>query len=399
MRLYKRKFGDRSVGMLSSNAPADYQWDYEMGIEDHQADAWIGDDWIKDSSSDDGQNDDAWSEYSWNQDARNDNACNDDTLKDEAQSDNPRNDGPQSDHSQNTALTAANSPQVQNSALSLEYCLSTSYPILISVMSNLNRMDFKNLQLAGLHTPISQEARRKHLVPSMCNSNFRGICICNNSTRKIDEIKTCHGRHRDGQDYRGHRERWVEPPYLFKHVRGTDSFVQISNDNQGGHFDSFNVCIDCHKCSLFIEKIIKEWHSSIDSCLAHRQALEQRPFNACRCKMFVQKHWRCLACTRSTLKGLGHPANLNAPKVRKRSRRGNNADDVCPIDGCKAHAIRPMLQRQMLFCRACTAIFPHFPELMDYGSKEGFMLSEEGYIPYECESMSNPFHSPAFTNS
>lgn len=385
MRLYKRRYGDPSLGMLSSNAPADYQWDHEMWIEDHLADAWndhvhtrIRDARKDNSSSDDAGNEDAWSEYSFNEDARNDNACNNDTLKDDAQSDNPRNDGPQSDHStQNDALTAVISPQVQNSALSLEYCLSTSYPILTSVMSNLNRMDFKNLQLAGLHTPISQEARMKHLVPSMCNDGF--MENCKNTTRKIDEIRTCHGRHRDGQDYRGHREKWVEPPYLFKHVRGTDSFVQISNDNQKGHFDSFNVCIDCHKISLFNDETIEKWHSSIDSCLDHRQALEQRPFNTCRCKMFVEKHWRCYACTRSTLKGLGHRAKQNAPKVQKRGRRGNNGYDVCPIDGCKAYAIRPMSQHQMLFCRACTAIFPRIPELMDCGNKEGYMLSEGGY--------------------
>ncbi|MCJ1267432.1 hypothetical protein MMC22_007317 [Lobaria immixta] len=149
----------------------------------------------------------------------------------------------------NNALTVFNPPQGQGGMSMFESYFTSDYPFQKAMMKRLNRLDFKNLRLAGLRTPVSQELQRLHLVPSKCDQVWVTVgpglvevkTPCPNTTQVLDFIKACHGRHRDGADSQGHEERWIEPQCLFKHVRGSDSFVQTSNDNDGGHFDSFNI--------------------------------------------------------------------------------------------------------------------------------------------------------------
>ncbi|MCJ1262348.1 hypothetical protein MMC22_002218 [Lobaria immixta] len=296
----------------------------------------------------------------------------------DAQTDDDQNNAPQNHGAQNlgtqnnNALTVINPPQGQGGMSMFESYFTNDYPFQESMMNRLNRLDFKNLQLAGLRTPVSQELQRLHLIPSKCNevliTRTPGLVSimrtpCPNTSQVLDFIKACHGRHRDGADLQGHEERWIEPQCLFKHVRGSDSFVQISNENGEGHFDSFNVCINCYNRDLWSRRIhlgltLDTFKSRL--CILHcLEHASQRPYNTCHCRAFMEKHWRCFACWYDTLESLSLRARSFKEVVEKAERLNRLEHNVCPIVGCTATPWHQApAKKKMFMCRACTAIFP-----------------------------------------
>lgn len=267
----------------------------------------------------------------------------------------------------------------------LDRYLTTSYPIQESVLSNLNRLDFRNLQLAGIRTPISRQVQRQHLIPSKCNEKVRIFpatdeVACHNTTQTVDEIKVCHGKFHDGHGIRGRRDRWEEPQVI-KHSNPRDArgFWLMPSQSKGGNFDSFNVCIHCHdrdrqRRRVYEDYTIRTFRSPM--CREHSLEYgEQRPYDACRCKMFLEKYWLCHRCAPDALDELKLRAktfgDVSYPTfvwdLALREYRDNRPGPAfkparhfgCPILGCTA---RPWLagpvNKQVFMCRACTSIFP-----------------------------------------
>ena len=226
-------------------------------------------------------------------------------------------------------------------------------------MSHLHRLDFKNLQLAGIRTPISRELRRQCLIPIKCDEELVEGDIrssCSNTTRTMDEIKACHGLYPDDWSVAGQQKMGIVP--LFKHIGGSipDRPVKMSMENQKGDFTSFNVCISCHNRDR--DRRRAQYHSDIfqfRSTMCWRHCVEyreQRPFNHCRCMMMVEKHWLCHLCSLTPLFELkllaqGHWSVLFEENYK------------CHILGCTRTSWRSgPLETKMDLCRACSAIFP-----------------------------------------
>lgn len=293
-------------------------------------------------------------------------------------------DDPQDDSENNDSRTIVDPQQVQGSTSIFERCFSTIYTFQSSVMSNLNRREFRHLQLAGVGTQISRQLQQKHLIPSRCHEmavvTGMAAVTCSNTTQTVYEIKPCHGLHHDGWDLRGRRDKWMETERLYRHVPESGSLIETpnhaANNDQGGDFDSFNVCIECHDRDRVRRRpyqnfAISRFHSEM--CPTHSlEYIGQRPYNACRCKMFVEKHWRCHTCSLDTLDELrlraqtfgdvAHPTFTFDQDLRVYidQRTGNQRKrEVCPILGCTAPLWTEVpLEKQMWLCRACTAIFP-----------------------------------------
>lgn len=255
------------------------------------------------------------------------------------------------------------------------------YPFQASVMSNLNRLDFRNLQLAGIRTPISQQLQRKHLISSKCDEKLVNVpgsnpVACSNITKTVDEIKTCHGRHHDGLGLRGRQQKWREPECLYKHFPESDGLVRTSNENEGGHFDSFNICIHClnrdrRRRRTFENFTIRSFRTVL--CRSHcLEYIQQRPHNVCRCRMFLEKYWRCHACSLDTLDELllravtfgdvPYPSFIFDKCLRiyvDKSTGTERKNGGCPILGCTGRSwLTAPLDKQVFMCRACTSIFP-----------------------------------------
>lgn len=342
---------------------------------------------INDPQNDDPQNDGPHYDDPSDEDPQDDTSQNDDSQDDDSQNDDPQHEGPHDedpqddssldDDSQNGPQNNAHSPpqnnppmlfnppQVQHPTSSLALHFSTVKPFQEAVMLKLNRLDFKNLRLAGIRTPISQKLLRLYLIPSKCDETLPGTrSTCPNTTRTMDEIKPCHGLQRDDLGSQNPKERWIEPPRLFKHVHGSNRLVQTSHVNEEGHFDSFNVCIRCHDRDTQLRhraenSNIGTFHAAL--CQFHAlQHMQHQPYNACRCRIFLDKYWRCHNCSIATLDELRARA-----LAWKASPSGFMFDDtlfveaVCPIPGCPSPPWRSgPLNKQVLLCKACTAIFP-----------------------------------------
>lgn len=273
---------------------------------------------------------------------------------------NTPQDGSQDDHQYNNSPASRG----QYSATGFERCFTTMYPFQASVMSNLNRSDFRNLRLAGVKTPISPQIQRKYLIPTQCDEwHVRpGIqeVTCSNTTKTVDQIWPCHGLHHDDPGLRVPHRKWVWPGRLFKHVRDSNALVQTSNQDEGGHFDSFNVCIHCHdRVRQLLRPVENAVIGSFYSTLCQTHCLEyvgQRPYNDCRCKAFMEKHWTCHDCSVNTLEEL--KARAYAFWEEMINKTGNLAK-VCPIPNCTGLPwLSGPLSQRVCLCRACTAIFP-----------------------------------------
>ncbi|MCJ1427961.1 hypothetical protein MMC29_005868 [Sticta canariensis] len=263
-----------------------------------------------------------------------------------------------------------------------ERSFSTSYSIQSSLLSNLNRLDFKHLQLAGIRTPVGRGMRRKYLVPSRCDEMIptrpgsTNLVRCPNTSRTMDEIKTCHGTHHDGWGPRGRAEKWIEPRAVFKHVPDADVVQLPATDH--GHFDSFNVCIECHERDRHRRRAVEDlsivsFHSNM--CQPHcLEYIRQQPYNACRCRRFIEKYWRCNLCSLDTMNELKLRAQTFGDILEPvftfddsqscyvdRRTQLTRSNDGCPILGCARPRWRSYaFDQQMFLCRACTAIFPAF---------------------------------------
>ena len=310
-------------------------------------------------------------EIAHNHDAQNDNTKNDDEQDDNHENDDIQNDDPQNGDPQTTAPDVFSFPHGHIPTSSLERCITTSYTILTSVLSNLNRWDFRNLQLAGIKTGISRPVQRKYLIPSTCNQKFifprepGGQTVCCNTTQTVDEIRTCHGRH-DDDSTMSYREKWVEPSVLSKHIRGQTKFVDITDENQGGHFDSFNVCLHCIDHDREVlgpceEEVIGRFKTRM--CQVHAlEHVENRPYNVCRCMGFVRKYWRCRSCAIHTLYSLEARCDdfwgVKSPTWFFEDE-GDYPEEKCPIADCPGEPwFDGPMDKQMWMCRSCTAIFP-----------------------------------------
>lgn len=257
----------------------------------------------------------------------------------------------------NDPPTSSDSPQSQ------ECCFTTIYPFQISVMSNLNRMDFKNLQLAGIRTPISKQLQRKYLIPTICHEKLERPCfnpvVCSNTTQTIDEIKACYGAHGDrlGLSMWSQPDKCIVPVRHFRHVRGLDRLVMAHSQNEVGNLDSFNICTHYHerdrqRRDANEDLTIRTFHKNLCKldCLEY---LEQQPYNTCRCKMFLERYWRCHTCAMTTLQ------ELSIRAFRVLNYRDSSIRAACPILGCSGLPwVSGRSSQQIMMCCACTAIFP-----------------------------------------
>lgn len=286
----------------------------------------------------------------------------------------------QEDPQNDEPMLNLDTPQREAPMSDFEYCFTNVTDFQESVMSNLNRLDFKNLQLAGVRTPVSQNIQQKCIIPSKCDvtlakSGFEST-VCSNTSQNVREIKACYGTHHDRWGLRGRQDRWVEPTRLFKHVRGSEVLVERAHENDAGYFDSFNVCVRCRDRDRETRRAVERFTIGTfysNMCQHHSlEYSEQRPYNTCRCKMFLEKYWRCHVCSLDTMDELSLRAQtfgdvsyptFNFDSASRRYVDGRSGTvrraDICPILNCGREPwVSGPVEKQMLLCRACTAIFP-----------------------------------------
>lgn len=229
------------------------------------------------------------------------------------------------------------SKEVIRSVTNLEHLLNGCYQVQMRVLLYLDRVDFRNMQLAGLGLDISRIIQRKLLIPVPCRNNG-AICPrdnkhvtklqfltrigwlppkkCDNTTATMDEIKPCTGL------------IWPKDllPGTTENVdRCRDPHFDITNYEVKG--SSHNVCLECvqfaehHMSPLEHHKI-----SRLRRTLCSKHTRENTPLaqhEPCKCLVILNTEWRCWGCRRSTRRGL----TRIALRRREALDKGLNGDD------------------------------------------------------------------------
>ncbi|MCJ1467744.1 hypothetical protein MMC07_006369 [Pseudocyphellaria aurata] len=264
----------------------------------------------------------------------------------------------------------------------LKGMMTSCGPMQESIMQNLTRWEFRNLQLAGIRISVSREYQRRHQLPDHCNEICHGT-QCDNSTESFD-VRSCKGRPmivmKNGK-------------LLLKECVGTTPMEPCIRDdwwrwwrldqddpnpNPEPNRDQYPIhtkvcrpCRDASAAELLEEQLLNIAQYNAPLCKTHSldQAIAQLPLNVCRCLAFVRDPWRCRRCYISTLSYLAYRAH-NQPPLRQIVSVWQRAwmylkslwasqqqpGPVCPLEGCSRQAWLEQNSERMHMCLACYAI-------------------------------------------
>lgn len=268
----------------------------------------------------------------------------------------------------------------------LERMIINNGPIQESLLQNLTRWDFRNLQLAGVRISISPEVRRRHQIPTRCdeigpeNAGER----CANTTKSFDEIRACEGHpvfdwsvQHNLKKSLGAQE--IEPCLRNERFPGWESNPE-DEPNTREYPIHTKVCRRCRDLRAgIIARLLDEQLRIADygRRLCKRHSLEhanQFPINTCHCLDYLNNKWRCDQCYFDTLFYVETRATVLARSLRLKNERipwsqpwaylrslwashwGSEAQ-FCPIEGCMQQPwLDETRKERMQLCLGCNAI-------------------------------------------
>ena len=264
---------------------------------------------------------------------------------------------------------------------SFEQIIVNNGPVQTSIMRNLTRWEFRNLQLAGVRFSGSRQLQRKNLIPDRCiewnpDMLLREDMRCTNTTESLDEIRACSGLPvciSDKSLVMGKRiggeeiQSCIEDPPWWPIV--SCEYTEVNVEKYPVHAKVCSRCRDSYAAinRAYQLQIIARFHRP----LCKRHSLEQSsqlPIDACRCFDFVSDKWRCSSCWESTLSYLGNRADVfrtallyeripwSQPWEYLRSVWASERRLRCPIEGCFKEAWLDASGEHMQLCMGCNTI-------------------------------------------
>ena len=249
-------------------------------------------------------------------------------------------------------------------------------PVQTSIVRNLTRWEFRNLQLAGVRIPAGRDFRRKYLIADRCDewNPERRLRRCANTTKTFDEIKACSG----------------SPAYSAGTILAdsiTDQEIKAClrpevwwwrEESPGNcpNADKYPECTKvCRRCrDAYAAEDLNDQLQTIAGfrtplCKSHSlQQAKQLPLNACRCFDYIHDKWRCSYCYCDTLYYLTSRAHVfrtsladvqipwSHPWAYLTSLWTSRKRMVCPIKGCFQQPWLDETRDRMHMCMACEAI-------------------------------------------
>lgn len=269
-----------------------------------------------------------------------------------------------------------------------ERMITNNGPVQISIMRNLTRWDFKNLQLAGVRLGVSRVFQRRHQIPDRCSERDpeEPEEQCANTTESFDEIRACAGhpmrvRHPKVLMKRRLGEQWTRPcllvgswwqPVLVRPwINQENRTDQPNTSTYPIHAKVCRRCRDLNAAELLVEQSQTIAGFRTPLCKQHSLEQNQLPLNGCRCFDYINNQWRCRFCSINTLNYLRTRVNFfrtsrtNARIPWSRPwaylRHVLALDGLaCPIEGCMQQPYPESLDvnsERMQLCWGCNAIF------------------------------------------
>lgn len=217
--------------------------------------------------------------------------------------------------------------------------LFACYPVIVQLLSMLDRTDFRSMQLAGLGLRIGRNMQRKHLISIPCSNHalvrlthpkhvvhlgflarigWLPAMNCHNTTETMDEIKPCTGK--------------IWPANFRSGSPEAIDSCRHPHFNATKNGSSYNVCLDCnqlaaqhmspleHRRIPRLRRTLCSKHTSENTPLARQEP--------CKCMEILDTEWRCWGCRKSTRRG------LMAIAMRRRNFLDESNDEHCE-DECE----------------------------------------------------------------
>ena len=239
------------------------------------------------------------------------------------------------------------SREVIRTATNLEHLLNGCYQVQMRVLLYLDRVDYRNMQLAGLGLGISRIIQRKLLIPVTCSNNeairprdnkrvahlrfltrigWLPPTNCNNTTATMDEIKPCTGS--------------IWPKELIPtttedidECRGPH--LSVTNYEVKG--SSHHVCLECVQLAeRQMSPLENHKIARLRRTLCSKHTWENTPLaqhEPCKCAVILNTEWRCWACRRSTRRGLIRIAMRRKEALDEESNGDNDTNGSEGEDG------------------------------------------------------------------
>lgn len=250
-------------------------------------------------------------------------------------------------------------------------------PIQTSIIENLTRWDFRNLQLAGVRIPIGRALEKTYLKPNRCNETDPDIPFerCANTTKSVDEIRACTGRPLWFSHGKIHLEGQIEAQDIQSCIENERFPVQERNPDNEPNISEYPIhsklcrrCRDCYAARTLNQQLLNISHFCTPLCKKHSlEHSNQSPLNACRCLEYVNGKWRCKRCSRDTMDYLDARADIfrrslievkipwSHPVSRLR-RLWASETPVCPIERCVRQPWLGKNKDRMQMCLGCNVI-------------------------------------------
>ena len=257
--------------------------------------------------------------------------------------------------------------------------ITNNGPVQTSIVRNLTRWEFRNLQLAGVRISVGRVFRRKYQIPIRCDEcnpeeEEQLVARCTNSTQTFDEIRACSGSPFLSQGKL--RENSISDQEIQDCLQTEPWWGEEDSPENGPNTDKHpihtKVCRRCRDWYVANEmfhqvRTIAEFRTPL--CKRHSlERANQSPLNACRCFNYINDKWRCSFCYGNTLHYLKSRADVfkiflanvqipwSHPWTYLTSLWAPREGPVCPIEGCFQPAWLDKTAERMHLCMGCDAI-------------------------------------------
>ena len=259
---------------------------------------------------------------------------------------------------------------------SFERIILNHGPVQESIIRNLTRWDFRNLQLAGVRIPVSQQFQKKYLKPTRCNETDPHDWDrkrCASSTATVDEIRACAGGPVWVVDNISKVTEWIGAQAIRPCLEHEMFGIQYNNADDEPNTSQYpihsKVCKSCFEFFAARNDILLA-NAVSQSPLCKQHSLEQSkqsPVNACRCLDYLNGKYRCRRCQRDAFAYLcrrdiifGSIAKPRIPWSHPFARLRRLLlphRPVCPLNGCLRQSwLDKSRHERMQMCSGCNSI-------------------------------------------
>ena len=256
-----------------------------------------------------------------------------------------------------------------------EQMVINNFPIQTSMIGNLTRWEFRNLQLAGVIIPVDRTFLRKQLVPNRCNelneTRTGGVKRCTNTTERFDDIKACSGSPSSLAQSTFVLEKPIGAEKIYpclQRLGWNNHEIELNTNKYPIHTKVCRRCRDFYAAEVRDYQVEEIAGFRRPLCKGHCLELaDQLPLNACRCFDYINHKWRCNICCNNALCYLRARARFsrsilkqkNFPWSRPWAYRQSlwvSQGPLCPIEGCFQRPWFDETRERMQLCMGCNTI-------------------------------------------